>query len=598
MSVRKILLTLIVVCLPTLAAIGQARQAPAPQTQTQTATPQTPELAPTLQPAADETNVMEGGVPAYIKEETPEQRRERLGTQEDPGLNPDPEKIWIRFGKPYKIRRYEREFARYNPAQPNAVRPMGMVNFTFEIYQQNEKYVWVWIDEIDPADLPNREQRARAEEFKTIPKETVDYLNSIRDEFTPLDPPASNVTVRFTESSAGLPDNGSGRNGPAVADMNGDGFVDLVLPPQRAGNGIPNIFLGDGKGGWKQWALTWPTRINYGSVVAADFDKDKKMDLAFSVHLAGVAIFMGDGKGGFEEVFFDRAFPSRRLITSDIDSDGLMDLVVITEGPTGRSADPKAKDYTPLRGYLNKGKSRKWEGINIAHPKDNMSGDWLAAGNFNNDKYPDFVASTIYFNGTSTIQLSQGQPKKYDFFWDGVGKVIPFRSYYYAVTAGRFSNKDRDDAIVSHYRTWPSRVDQDQLREPPLKNVVGIDRISFAPNGKAAKRTPIMRWEPGRAVPGMTRGDFDGDGKLDIAFTRHDPRETVLLVGDGKGGFARAAVEGITLRPQANYDLTAADVNGDGRQDLIVMYEAESATSLSAKNGSVHVYLNQGKATR
>jgi hypothetical protein len=75
-------------------------------------------------------------------------------------------------------------------------------------------------------------------------------------------------------------------------------------------------------------------------------------------------------------------------------------------------------------------------------------------------------------------------------------------------------------------------------------------------------------------------------------FTRHDPREAVLLLGDGKGGFSRATIEGIPLRPQSNYDLLVADVNGDSRPDVIVMYEAESATSLSARNGSVHVYLN------
>ena len=126
-----------------------------------------------------------------------------------------------------------------------------------------------------------------------------------------------------------------------------------------------------------------------------------------------------------------------------------MDVVAITEGPTGRSGDPKAKQYTALRGYLNRGKGTKWEGLNIAHPKDNTSGDWLAVGNFNNDRFPDFVASTIYFNGTSIVHLSQGEAKKYDWYWDGKGYVIPFRSYYNAVTAGRFSNKDRDDAIVA-----------------------------------------------------------------------------------------------------------------------------------------------------
>ena len=582
MSVRNVLLTLIVAALPAFAATAQEK-VPAPPAL----------LEPTAQPADSEVEIPEGGIPAYIREETPEQRRERISTHEDPGINPDPERVWIRFGKKYKIRKYEREFAKYLPAQPTLVRPVAMVNFTFEIYQQNEKYVWVWMEEID---RKSREERKKIEEVLTVPQETIDYLKLIRDDFSPLDPPPSPVRVQFKESSEGLPNVGSWRNAPAVADMNGDGHVDLVLPPQRAGNGIPAIYLGDGKGNWKTWATTWETRLNYGAVVAADFNKDKKMDLAFAVHLTGLAIFHGDGKGGFTEVLFDKAFPSRRLITSDIDQDGWTDVVVITEGPTGRASDPKAKTYTAVRGYLNK-KGKGWEGINIAHPKDNSSGDWLVAGNFNKDKYPDYLTSTIYFNGTSVVHLSQNESKKYDFFWDGKGYVIPFRSYYYAMTAGRFGTKDRDDAILSSYRIWPTKMDQDRLPDPPLKRVVSIDRIGFAADGKSAQRTPIMRWEAGRSVPGMANADFDKDGRNDVLFTRHDPREAVLLVGDGKGGFARGTVEGLELRPLTNYDVTVADVNADSRPDIIVMYEAESATSLSVKNGSVHVYLNQGAST-
>jgi FG-GAP-like repeat len=580
MSVRKVLLTLIVIVMPLLAA---AQEQPKPAT----------ELLEAAAPAAaiDATEVPEGGVPRYVKEETPKERMDRIGTQEDPGISPDPEKVWMRYGKKYNIRRYEKEFSRFFPDKPNLVRPVANVNFTFEIYQVNDKYVWVWMQVLEPR--KSREELKKAEDTIVVPKETVEYLTAIRDEFTPLDPPTAPVKVTFEEASDGLPNTGSWRNAPAVADMNNDGFVDIVLPPQRAGNGLPLIYLGDGTGHWQPWKVTWPTHINYGAVVAADFNKDKNMDLAFAIHLSGVAVFYGDGKGDFREAYYDKAFPSRRLITADIDRDGWMDVVAITEGPSGRSADPKAKEYTALRGYLNREKGAKWEGLNIAHPKDNTSGDWLTSGYFNGDKYPDFLTSTIYFNGTSTVHLSQNAPKKYDFFWDGKGYVIPFRSYYYAVAAGKFSNKDRDDAIVSHFRTWPQKMDQEILPDPPLTQVVGIDRISFSADGKQARRAPIVRWAAGRAVPGMSSGDFDRDGKQDIMFTRHDPREAVLLLGDGKGGFARAQIEGIALRPLSNYDLTVADVNNDKRPDVIVMYEAESATSLSHKNGSVHVYVNK-----
>jgi len=123
---------------------------------------------------------------------------------------------------------------------------------------------------------------------------------------------------------------------------------------------------------------------------------------------------------------------------------------------------------------------------------------------------------------------------------------------------------------------------------------VSIDRVSFA--GGKAKRTPVMRFQGGSSIAGLNRGDFDRDGHEDLILTRDAPREAVLLLGDGKGGFERAQVEGLVVAPQRNYDLAVADVNGDQRPDVILMYEAQSTTSLAEKNGSIQVFLNRGEA--
>ena len=71
-------------------------------------------------------------------------------------------------------------------------------------------------------------------------------------------------------------------------------------------------------------------------------------------------------------------------------------------------------------------------------------------------------------------------------------------------------------------------------------------------------------------------------------------REAVLLLGDGKGNFGRAATKGLKVEPQANYDLTVADVNGDGRPDVIILYESQNESRLGLQDGSIHVFLNRG----
>jgi hypothetical protein len=130
---------------------------------------------------------------------------------------------------------------------------------------------------------------------------------------------------------------------------------------------------------------------------------------------------------------------------------------------------------------------------------------------------------------------------------------------------------------------------------PPLLKVSGLDRISF--DGDTPKRTPILRWNGGTRLTGLGSGDFDGDGRQDILYARRDQGAFTLLVGDGKGGFRQASLEGLELAsPQRHYDVAVVDVNADKKLDVIMMYEAQSGTSFSSKNGKVEVFLNRGAA--
>jgi len=63
--------------------------------------------------------------------------------------------------------------------------------------------------------------------------------------------PDAGKTVTFVESSDGaLPKTGSlAQLAFCIADMNGDGFQDIIAPSRAAGRErFPAIFLGDGKG--------------------------------------------------------------------------------------------------------------------------------------------------------------------------------------------------------------------------------------------------------------------------------------------------------------------------------------------------------------
>jgi hypothetical protein len=88
-------------------------------------------------------------------------------------------------------------------------------------------------------------------------------------------------------------------------------------------------------------------------------------------------------------------------------------------------------------------------------------------------------------------------------------------------------------------------------------------------------------------------GDFNGDGKLDLAVGNHGGGVSVLM-GNGDG----------TFQPQVAYstpgllnNLAAADFTGDGKLDLVTANPLVPGLSASQGGGNVSVLLNRGYGT-
>ena len=192
----------------------------------------------------------------------------------------------------------------------------------------------------------------------------------------------------------------------AMFDADGDGDLDLYVAsgsnefPESSSALSDRLYINDGKGHFVKSKQILPAG-KYEStscVRPADYDKDGVMDLfvgiRFKPFLYGVPvngyILKNDGKGHFTNVT-QKVAPGllkigmiRDMQWADVDGDGNLDMII-------------AGDWMPLKVFINdKGRFRE--------KKDAFSekteGWWncLAAGDFNEDGYVDFIAGNLGLN--------------------------------------------------------------------------------------------------------------------------------------------------------------------------------------------------------
>lgn len=104
---------------------------------------------------------------------------------------------------------------------------------------------------------------------------------------------------------------------------------------------------------------------------------------------------------------------------------------------------------------------------------------------------------------------------------------------------------------------------------------------------------PAVNYAVGTAPLGMTTGDFNGDGKLDLAVANSgnglagDDGGISILLGNGDGTFQPATNVSAGKNPGS---IAAADLDGDGRIDLVV-------TNGDSGGGQVGILLGNGDGT-
>ena len=94
---------------------------------------------------------------------------------------------------------------------------------------------------------------------------------------------------------------------------------------------------------------------------------------------------------------------------------------------------------------------------------------------------------------------------------------------------------------------------------------------------------------------GITRGDFDGDGKDDVALSESTNRKIHLYFGKGDGTFTKGATT-IDVPHAQNQpeDVQAGDFNGDGKDDLAIVmrnpFSQPAPLKIALSNGAARTF--------
>jgi hypothetical protein len=291
--------------------------------------------------------------------------------------------------------------------------------------------------------------------------------------------------------------------GIVAADFNGDGILDLAVT--NAQDNTIDIFLGNGDGTFRQGSTisdpgTYPTKI-----VAADFNGDGHLDLAL-LNVCGpvsvtcypqaapqgpgsVLVLLGNGDGTFS---VSSSAPSTGNVPSaiaaaDINSDGLIDLVVVNQSDNTVSLLMGNGDgtFTPAQSTVPTGNSPS--GIAIA--------------DFNRDGELD-LAVTNSTDATVSILLNQncGLPASACTF--AAAPIAPaVGTSPIAITAADMNADGFLDLVVANQGSSSITV------------LLGNGTGAFT----AVTPQQLANFSTGSTPQALALADFSADGRFDIA---------------------------------------------------------------------------------
>jgi Bacterial Ig-like domain (group 3)/FG-GAP-like repeat/Abnormal spindle-like microcephaly-assoc'd, ASPM-SPD-2-Hydin len=380
----------------------------------------------------------------------------------------------------------------------------------------------------------------------------------------------------------------------AVADVNGDGKPDVLVTNYCSDSNCDtassvSVLLGNGDGTF-QPARSYSSGGYYSfSVAVADVNGDGKPDLLISNYCsdsdcdttASVGVLLGNGDGTFQTalVYSSGGYDAWSVAAADVNGDGKPDLLVAHQCGSANCSDPSGT----VGVLLGNGDGTFQTGVIYAAGFQAFS---LAVADVNGDGKPDVMVGnycsdpTNCVNGAVTVLLGDG---------DGTFQApLGFASGGYiarSVAVADVNGDGRPDVLVANYCS-----DFNNCGNGTVGLLLG--------NGDGTFQTAQAYSSGGQGSYSVAVADVNGDGESDVIVAnncsdRNCDGSIGVLLGNGDGTFLTSQAYG--SGGYTALSVAVADVNGDGKPDLLVANECPSNNNCAS--GLADVLINVSVAT-